>query len=74
MAKTLTTEEQISQMRLELLIFGFAAAKETARLLGRQSGTMACPLCQQDLKFSTAASNNHFRAHCSTKDCINAME
>lgn len=69
-----TAEEQIDEIRFELLLLGFASAKEIARLKGLQSGTMECPLCQQPLKFSTASSNNHFRAHCSTLKCISAME
>ena len=69
-----TPQEQIEQLRMELLVYGFAAAKEIARLRGQASGSMACPLCQQRLVFGTAQCNGHFRAHCSTKDCINATE
>lgn len=63
-----------SQMRLELLIYGFAAAKELAAMSGESSGTMECPLCTQQLKFSTAKSNGHFAARCQTPNCINMME
>lgn len=60
--------------RAELRLYGFAIVKEMARLQNRASGTMECPLCQQDLKFSVAASNGHCRACCSTAGCIQAME
>lgn len=61
-------------MRLELMLYGFAAAKHLAELAGEQSGVMECPLCQQSLKFSVAKSNGHFSAKCSTPNCIEAME
>ncbi len=67
-------EKQIEQLLTELMICGFAVAKEIASLRGQQSGTMACPLCKAPLRFSTAPSNGHFAAGCATKDCINAME
>lgn len=61
-------------MRLELLVFGFAAAKELANLAGEKSGAMECPLCLQQLRFSVAPSNGHFAAKCATTNCINMME
>jgi hypothetical protein len=70
----LPPDKQIQALLTELRIFGFAAAKEIARIKGEQSGTMACPLCGQDLRFSTAVSNNHFRARCSRKGCMNILE
>jgi len=69
-----TAADFLDQARFELRLYGFAVAKEMASLLGRQSGTMECPLCQQDMKFSTAPNNGHFRAVCSTLNCVNAME
>ncbi len=69
-----TPEEQISQMRIELVVMGFAVAKETARLKGELTGTMECPLCQRPLQFSTAPGNGHFRARCATPNCINCGE
>lgn len=60
--------------RQELLIYGFAVVKQMAAYLGETSGTMECPLCQQDLKFSIAPTNQHCRAKCSTEKCINIVE
>jgi len=61
-------------MRLELLIYGFAAAKALAEMDGEQSGTMECPLCLKQLKFSVAKSNRHMAARCETSGCINMTE
>ena len=52
-----TVAEQIEELRMELRLVGFAAAKEIARLLGQPSGVMECPLCQEELLYSTAACN-----------------
>ena len=67
-------EATIAQLRRELLVVGFAVAKETATLRAMTSGTMKCPLCQQFLNFSLAQTNNHFAAKCVTPNCINMME
>lgn len=67
-------DDEIKQMRTELLIYGFAAAKRTAQLLERTSGVMECPMCQQDLRFSVSPSNGHMSAECSTAKCINMIE
>lgn len=74
MADEKDPEKHVQQLLTELMIFGFAAAKEIARLRGQQSGTMPCPLCKQPLRFSVAPSNGHFAARCATKGCINAVE
>lgn len=66
-------EQTIKSLRMEILIYGFAAVKEIARLRGLRSGIMECPLCQSDLKFSIAG-NGHLSAKCSTSKCINMME
>lgn len=65
---------KIDQLRQELLIIGFAVAKEIARIRAQTSGTMKCPLCQKTLRFSLAKSNNHFKAKCETAKCINMQE
>ncbi len=72
--KTITPEDHIEQLLRELLVFGFAAAKEIARLRGQTSGTMPCPMCQQPLRFSVSPSNNHFHARCKTENCIRISE
>lgn len=69
-----TVDEQIEELRLELVLLGFAAVKEIARLRGQTVGEMTCPLCQQPLRFSVAACNGHLDARCSTAGCINARE
>lgn len=70
----LPPEKQIQSLLAELRVFGFAAAKEIARIKGEPAGTMDCPLCGHNLRFSTAASNGHFRAQCLRKGCINIIE
>lgn len=62
------------KIRLELVVYGFAAVKHLADVSGEQSGTMECPLCQKQLRFSVAKSNGHLSARCETPNCINAME
>lgn len=61
-------------IRIELLVSGFAVAKEMAALTNQQSGTMMCPLCLGKLKFSVSPTNKHFRAACATEGCIKCME
>lgn len=65
---------EIEQMLMELRVLGFAVAKKIAELRGTQSGVMACPLCQQSLRFSVSPSNGHMQARCSTLNCISIIE
>lgn len=60
--------------REELLLYGFGVVKQVATLRGQTHGFMDCPLCQNAVKFSIAASNGHCCATCETEGCINAME
>lgn len=64
----------IEQMQIELLLVGFALAKEIASLRKLTSGEMPCPLCKKTLRFSIAPSNGHMAAKCETEGCIHAME
>lgn len=70
----MTPEEEIEQIKMELLLFGFAAAKRISQLLNTPDGRMDCPLCGQPLLYSTSRSNGHFRASCSREGCLKAME
>ena len=38
------------------------------------TGTVECPVCGGDLRFSRAAYNGHVHASCKTKDCLSWME
>lgn len=67
-------EDVIEHLLMELHLIGFGVAKEIARLRGLTSGTMPCPLCQKELRFSISPSNGHMAAKCETPKCINAME
>lgn len=69
-----TVEETIADVLQELRVYGVVAVKVIAQAKGMQSGTMACPLCQQELRFSIAPSNGHIWAKCSTPRCISAVE
>jgi hypothetical protein len=60
--------------RQMLVIYGFAVVKELASYRSSLFGTMACPLCLQEVRYTIAASNGHASVRCSTKDCINATE
>jgi hypothetical protein len=60
-------------VRMELRIYGFAAAKQMAIFEDKPSGEMSCPLCLQKLKWNLA-SNGHFSARCSTEGCVRAIE
>ena len=64
----------LDQARTELKVYGFAVVKQLATLNGLMGGTMECPLCQGQLRFSIAESNGHCAAKCEHADCINAME
>lgn len=68
-----TVDQQIDDVLMGLRFRGFEAAKEIARLRGETEGTMPCPLCQQPLRFATAA-NGHFRAECPTVHCLSMIE
>lgn len=69
----MTPEQELRQLRFELRLYGFAAAKRISELLKQPAGEMECPLCQKRLRYSTAP-NGHFAAKCETPKCINAME
>lgn len=69
-----TIDEQIKEVRTELLFMGFAAAKYFSQLTKRPNGTMECPLCRKELRYFTSEYNGHFRAVCDTENCINAVE
>lgn len=69
-----TPEAMEQQLRTELKIYGFAAAKQIAEWRGELSGEMPCPMCGEPLKYSTARSNGHFAAFCSRDGCLNMME
>jgi hypothetical protein len=69
-----TIEDKIASLRCELLIYGFAAVKQIAEWRQMQSGTIECPLCQGELRFSISPSNGHMHAACKTEGCIKAME
>lgn len=36
-------------------------------------GTITCPICGGDLRYSVAASNGHVWGACSTSDCVRWM-
>lgn len=67
-------EEKINALRMELLVLGFAAAKEIAALRKQKSGVMQCPLCMKELRFLIDSGNGHMQARCATAGCINMME
>lgn len=60
--------------RMELRIYGFAAAKQMAIFADNSHGEMQCPLCLQKLKWNLSSVNGHFSARCSTEGCIRAIE
>lgn len=60
-------------VRVELLLYGFAAIKQLVLFSGQRSGIVQCPLCLKSVKF-VIASNDHCHARCETTRCINAME
>lgn len=67
-------KDTFGQIRLELLIYGFAAVKSLAQLRGDHSGTMECPLCLKQVRFTIAPSNGHCAAKCETPKCIAIRE
>lgn len=71
---TTEPERRIELLLMELRLYGFACAKEIARLTKKPVGSMPCPMCGGTLRYSTAASNGHFAASCSRDGCIKAME
>ncbi len=71
---TQEAKDTFAQIRLELLIWGFASVKWIAQLRGEQSGTMECPLCLKQVRFSIAPSNGHCVAKCETEKCISIRE
>ncbi len=38
------------------------------------SGTVECPVCSCELKYSVSACNNHIRMKCVTDDCLDLVE
>lgn len=70
----MTPEQEIHEIRIELLVYGFAAAKRIAELTNRTHGRMPCPLCHKELLFSIAPGNGHMKARCETENCIDTME
>jgi hypothetical protein len=71
----LTPEEEIEQMKTELLVMGFALAKDWIEKLGLSpKGNMVCPLCQKILSYSISPINGHMAATCETENCIKMME
>lgn len=67
-------ERAVEQLLMELRLYGFACAKEIARLTKKPAGSMPCPMCGSKLSYSTAESNGHFAARCSREGCIKVME
>lgn len=71
---TTEPERRVELLLMELRLYGFACAKEIARLTKKPAGHMECPMCSSKLYYSTAESNGHFAARCSRAGCIKAME
>ena len=69
-----TPDEQVDEVLCELQFYAFAACKCIAEIRGELSGTMVCPMCGRNLRFSTAPSNGHFAVKCSREGCLSEME
>lgn len=67
-------EKKVQDLLVEILVLGFAVAKEIATLRKLKHGEMSCPLCGQVLRFVFSPENNHFHARCERKDCIHFSE
>lgn len=70
------TEEQIDAWRAYVegsfgRIKGALAAVEAAHVrTGRWAGTIRCPTCGNDLRWSKARSNGHVHGRCETTGCV----
>jgi hypothetical protein len=81
MAETPRVDLVDDDMETTLRAFGLVIAhvrKTHGPYVRRQSadvqGTMPCPICGSDLRYSRAAYNGHHHAHCAKAGCLHIMQ
>lgn len=65
--------------RFETIMIAMTAARTEAKRLGFKvgrggRGSLVCPVCGGQLRFSVAAVNGHLWGSCSTPDCVKWMQ
>lgn len=70
------TKEEEDKLTIQL-IEAFTEVVKTIQLGGKRKGvygSIVCPRCGGELKFSTSSYNGHIRGACTTEDCLSWIQ
>lgn len=66
--------EREEQQGVERLLAGLRAVLEVVGKRRGVSGSMPCPCCEGELRYSVSGYNGHLRAKCDSPGCIEFMQ